>query len=276
METIKNYLETMFANLPDTEETRRAKSELFSMMEDKYNELKAQGMAENAIVGTIITEFGNIDELKESIGLGKEPAPVTTVATIENVRYENTDKRLLTIDEASDYAMDSAFSTFVFGLGVFFCILSPAGPVIFSGFEDIFGKNPVTNFLSSFGVGFLFLSVAIGVGLILLSGTKRKGWEFLDEGNCGLEIETEEFVKKELKENNSSQHFMFAIGVMCCICSVIPVTVFGAMKIKALSNAIGPSLIFVLVGIGVFFILNSGRKTSAYEKLLSLEESKAE
>ena len=63
METIKNYLETMFANLPDTEETRRAKSELLSMMEDKYNELKAQGMAENAIVGTIITEFGNIDEL---------------------------------------------------------------------------------------------------------------------------------------------------------------------------------------------------------------------
>ena len=57
METIKNYLETMFANLPDTEETRRAKRELFSMMEDKYNELKAQGMAENAIVGTIITEF---------------------------------------------------------------------------------------------------------------------------------------------------------------------------------------------------------------------------
>ena len=59
METIKNYLETMFANLPDTEETRRAKMELLSMMEDKYNELKAQGMAENAIVGTIITEFGN-------------------------------------------------------------------------------------------------------------------------------------------------------------------------------------------------------------------------
>lgn len=276
METIKNYLETMFANLPDTEETRRAKRELFSMMEDKYNELKAQGMAENAIVGTIITEFGNIDELKESLGLGKESEPVRTVATIEDVTYESADKRMLTIDEASDYVMDNALSTFAFGLGVFFCILSPAGPVIFSGFEDIFGKNPVTNFLSSFGVGFLFLSVAIGVGLILLSGAKRKGWEFLDEGNCGLEIETEEFVKQELKENNSSQHFMFALGVMCCICSVIPVSVFGALKIKLLSNAVGPSLIFVLVGIGVFFILNSGRKTSAYEKLLSLEESKAE
>ena len=280
METIKNYLETMFANLPDTEETRRAKSELFSMMEDKYNELKAQGMAENAIVGTIITEFGNIDELKESLDLGKRDTivpvvsePVQTVATIENVTYESEGKRMLTIDEANDYVMDNSLSTFIFGLGVFFCILSPAGPVLFSAFEDIFGSNAFTNFLSSFGVGFLFLSVAIGVGLILLSGTKRKGWEFLDQGNCGLEIETEQFVKKELEENNSSQHFMFALGVMCCICSVIPVSVLGAMRIKVLSSAVGPSLIFVLVGIGVFFILNSSRKVSAYEMLLSLNKN---
>ena len=276
METIKNYLETMFANLPDTEETRRAKSELLSMMEDKYNELKAQGMAENAIVGTIITEFGNIDELKESLGLGKAPEPVTTVATIENVTYENTEKRMLTIDEASDFAMDSALSTFIFGLGVFFCIISPAGPVFFGGFEELFGSNPITSFISSFGVAFLFLSVAIGVGLILLSGTKKKGWEFLDEGNCGLESETEEFVKREIAENNTSQNFMFALGVGCCICSVIPVTVLGAMKIGILAGAVGPSLLFVLVGIGVFFILNSSRKVSAYERLLSLNENTAE
>ena len=66
---------------------------------------------------------------------------------------------------------------------------------------------------------------------------------------------------------------MFALGVMCCICSVIPVSVLGAMRIKVLSSAVGPSLIFVLVGIGVFFILNSSRKVSAYEKLLSLNNN---
>ena len=36
METIKNYLEAMFRNLPQTEKVLRAKSELFQMMEDKY------------------------------------------------------------------------------------------------------------------------------------------------------------------------------------------------------------------------------------------------
>ena len=40
METIKNYLETMFMNLPNTPEVYKAKQELLQMMEDKYQELK--------------------------------------------------------------------------------------------------------------------------------------------------------------------------------------------------------------------------------------------
>ena len=47
METIKNYLETMFANMPNTSEVKRAKYELGQMMEDKYTELKAEGKSEN-------------------------------------------------------------------------------------------------------------------------------------------------------------------------------------------------------------------------------------
>lgn len=39
METIRNYLETMFKNLPQTEKVLKAKSELLQMMEDKYTEL---------------------------------------------------------------------------------------------------------------------------------------------------------------------------------------------------------------------------------------------
>ena len=39
METLKSYLETMFANMANTEEVRRAKDELWQMMEDKYTEL---------------------------------------------------------------------------------------------------------------------------------------------------------------------------------------------------------------------------------------------
>lgn len=69
METIKNYLDAMFLHLPGTPEVFRAKNELAQMMEDKYTELIAGGMRENEAVGTVITEFGNLDELAESLGI---------------------------------------------------------------------------------------------------------------------------------------------------------------------------------------------------------------
>ena len=47
MEAIKNYLETMFATLPNTPEVLKAKFELEQMMEDKYTELKNEGKTEN-------------------------------------------------------------------------------------------------------------------------------------------------------------------------------------------------------------------------------------
>ena len=43
METIKNYLESMFSRLPNTLEVQKAKYELAQMMEDKYTELKKEG-----------------------------------------------------------------------------------------------------------------------------------------------------------------------------------------------------------------------------------------
>ena len=50
METIKNYLDNMFANLPHTDEVLKAKNELSQMMEDKYNELIEEGRSENEAV----------------------------------------------------------------------------------------------------------------------------------------------------------------------------------------------------------------------------------
>lgn len=69
METIRNYLNAMFAGLPDTLEVRRAYEELAAMMEDKYTELIGEGCSENEAVGTVISEFGNLDELAQDLGI---------------------------------------------------------------------------------------------------------------------------------------------------------------------------------------------------------------
>ena len=69
MDTIRNYLNAMFAGLPDTPEVRRAYEELAAMMEDKYTELMEEGQTENEAVGTVISEFGNLEELAQTLGI---------------------------------------------------------------------------------------------------------------------------------------------------------------------------------------------------------------
>ena len=90
MNTIRNYLDNMFRNLPNTEEVRKAKAELLSMMEDKFEELTNEGKTENEAVGIVISEFGNLDEVAQSIGLSMEiknnAAPAKPMLTLDRVK----------------------------------------------------------------------------------------------------------------------------------------------------------------------------------------------
>ena len=131
METIRNYLESMFANLPNTPEVMRAKNELLSMMEDKFTELISEGKPQNEAVGIVISEFGNLEELAESLG-------------IESVvgGTDISERRLLTNEEARNYIYDAAQSRMLIGLGVMLIIFSPIFPII----------------LNDIGAAFLFLT----------------------------------------------------------------------------------------------------------------------
>lgn len=67
METIEVYLENIFLTLPKNKETLKIKKELFSMMEDKYNELKCEGKTEDESIGIVISEFGSMDEILKNM-----------------------------------------------------------------------------------------------------------------------------------------------------------------------------------------------------------------
>lgn len=72
METIRSYIETMFKPWPDTEATQRVKGQLSELMEDKYQALLDEGVSSNEALGQVISEFGNIEELRQELGLDLE------------------------------------------------------------------------------------------------------------------------------------------------------------------------------------------------------------
>jgi hypothetical protein len=126
METIRNYLETMFLKLPNTPEVYKAKNELWQMMEDKYTELKEEGKSENEAVGIVISEFGNLDELANDLGISQfvESQPMPQGKT-------------LSLDQAKSYLADAGKSAYRTALGVMLCVLSVCGPIFFRCFYCI-------------------------------------------------------------------------------------------------------------------------------------------
>ena len=152
MEAIRNYLETMFANLPNTPEVLRAKNELWQMMEDKYNELIAEGKSDNEAVGTVIAEFGNLDEISEDLGIWNVVS-----------KTQDITRRKVTIDEVKRYLHESSNYAYKLALGVFLCIISPIGAIIgdAANITDALGILFLMSFIAAAVVVFVHSSITL-------------------------------------------------------------------------------------------------------------------
>ena len=179
MNAIRNYLDNMFRNLPNTEAVRRAKAELLQMMEDKYEELIAEGKTENEAVGIVISEFGNLDELADSLGISE--------AVTEN---PVEDKPMLSMDRVKEYLSMNNTRAILTPLGIALCILSVVSPIL----ADIL---PVD--INIIGAGGMFGIIATAVGLFIFSGIKNKEYAEVRNKECSLSIEGAEFVRNERK-----------------------------------------------------------------------------
>ena len=180
METIKSYLEAMFAAMPNTAEVRKAKAELLQMMEDKYNELIANGQSENTAVGTVISECGNLDELAEGLGLVK-------VVEETRTRESETPRRNVGIDEVKGFIENRRKKALLLALGVFFCIVSVACPILFG---ERYGAVSVL---------LMFVSIALGVGFIVYSSYVDSNWRFLKTELCRIDMATADYEKEKLR-----------------------------------------------------------------------------
>ena len=155
METIRTYVENMFACLPDTAEMQDLKQEILSNMEEKYNELKENGSSEPEAVSRVIADFGDIDEILDSYHIRPEETGNT--------------QRLLSREEAECYVAAKHSANRQTGAGVMLCILAPALMLLF--FMLMPGSLSDDPSVLGIILGFssLFLSIAIGVSLFILS-----------------------------------------------------------------------------------------------------------
>lgn len=259
METIKNYLESMFLNLPNTPEVYRAKNELLQMMEDKYTELKAEGKTENEAVGIVISEFGNLDELAADLGISQ-------FMHSEQAAQQSS---LLNIENAKAYLKDASSHAFCTALGVLLCIISVCGPIFFDSLTNIASHNE--DFLEAIGASVMFIIIAAAVGLFVFSNIRMNRWRYLKQNNFVTDFATTEYIHKEMEHYKPTYALLLTIGIALCIICVVPCIILDAfVDSNPFWSTVSGAFLFIFVGFGVFFIVLSSCRFASYRTLLRL------
>lgn len=263
METIFNYLENMFLQLPKTPEVLRAKQELGNMMEDKFQELIAEGRKENEAVGIVISEFGNLEELAEELGISQ-------VVNHQNVERDTS--RYVDREEAEAFIEMSRRTSIWVSFGVMLCILSPCALIYLGTLQD-YSKNGISDgMIVLFGLIPLLLLVAIAVVMFCWNGMKMEKYEYMKKENFQMDAAFKEVLKQRQEQEKPKATLKLIIGILLCIFSVMPLLVVGAMFDDDLYAAYALIFLLVMVSVSIWFFIAGGSTVNSLKILLQEEE----
>ena len=85
MEAIRNYVEALFAALPQRGDVLRVKADMLANLEDKFSALLDEGKNEAEATGIVVASIGSGEELREQFGLQTAaPTAVPAASVIPN------------------------------------------------------------------------------------------------------------------------------------------------------------------------------------------------
>ena len=254
MDMIKGYLESMFANYPNTPEVVRAKSELLQMMEDKYSELISEGKNENEAIGTVISEFGNLDEIAESLGISQIAQTVAMAPA----------RRKVTLDEIKSYLETEKQNAGNIAIGVAYCIMCVIPPII----VDMYAWYEFIGVICMFGM------IVAGVILFIWSGRKNEDWRFLKRELCSVDRANMDYILEKKNQVRDNLLLQKIIGIILCALCWFPSMILEEIPLipERFADWTGVSL-FVFVAIGVFLIVRSSIIQGSFITLLKLNEN---
>lgn len=264
METIINYLDNMFNNMPKTSEMTKLKEDILANMEDKYHELKNDGKTENEAIGIVISEFGNIDELIEEFELDQHDEAQHDEAEEESLTYMND-------EVVHDYLrMNKGFAKMI-GLGVLLCILAPAILVLYNQlmYGGVFGIGS-EGFDKIAGLIPFFLFIAIAVVIFIYTGMSMEKYKYIEQG-----VDFSNSIRSFLVQRSEEFQPIFVKFIIAGVLLILlsPVTlIFINFLLGADTSGYGVFVLLCMVAIAVYMFIYSGMIRDGYRKLLGIGE----
>ena len=178
MDTISNYVDSVFATVPESPELSAQKQAMLTKIQGKYQQLKSEGKSEHEAISAAIAAHGNVDDFT---------VPDIPFAPAEHLQNEV----YLTPEEVDEYIDHRHHFAWAMATGVFLCIMGPASLFLgqyLAGYRDGRGGR-TSDLMDILTLIPLFLFVAARVALFILYGMKEQQFE-LEEKRIQLDSTT--------------------------------------------------------------------------------------
>ncbi|MCM1132354.1 MAG: helix-turn-helix domain-containing protein [Ruminococcus flavefaciens] len=166
----------------------------------------------------------------------------------------------VSMKQANEFLSANKRHALLIALGVALCIVSVIPPILI----DIFNSSV----LEDLSVIFMFMIIAVAVALFIFSGLTMKKFDFLRQKCLDTEYGIDGMVRAKKEQFQTRYIMMIIAGVILCIMSAVPVITLNAVTDSDFFDLIGTALLFVLVAVGVFLIVNANIMNSGYSILL--------
>lgn len=253
MSVIDSYLDTLFSPYPDSARMQDAKAELRAMMEDKHQGLREDGYTESQALGTVIAEFGSLEELAPVLGIDREVHGNAAAGAVPQAAGPPR----LGLERAEEHAEAVRLSQPLNAIGIPLFVLSPVPLLLLIALSGTVVPQPA-NWAVATGLVLLLVMVAVGVLLLVQRGSRLADFEDIEEGEFTVTPQVLAFARGIERENRTSTGRATAIAIALWILCAIPtvVTAIGAAE-GTVTPLYGVTLTLIIVALGLFIYIRS-------------------
>ncbi len=170
----------------------------------------------------------------------------------------------VTMAEANEYLDYRKKASYLIGLGVLFCIISPCALIILSAAPFFYNISSGLSVL--IGIAVLLLLVAAAVGLFSFCGFRSAAYSYLSK-----EFETEYGVNGMVRDrDNKFRPFGIASNIIAtCLCVLSPLPIIAAAFLgNGFIVCISVAVALLLIGIGVMLYIVGTVQSVSMHRLL--------
>ncbi len=192
---------------------------------------------------------------------------------IENVQtigvdYE-PDNRIVTLEEAKRFMETKMEMTKLNAKGALICIYSVIPLLFLLGLAETDNIGISDNIALVIGMTSLLAMVSIGVSIFLKSNQIEQDIEKLENETFELAYGVRSIFKEESKAHRRVYSQRLSIGIAIIIMSVIPLIIAGILDQADMTLLLMLTMMLLFIGIGVYILIPSSAKNSAYNCLLN-------